>query len=142
MGQLDGKSAVITGAASGIGRATALLFAAEGAHVTLGDWNAEPLDALSAEIRDRGGSVVARRTDVSKRADAQALVSAAVEAFGGLDVCVNNAGIGLYNTTLEQTQEDDWDRVLAVNLKGVYLVCTSSRKPPSPTCAPGVAAPS
>ncbi len=122
MGQLDGKVALITGAASGIGRATAFLFSAEGAQLALGDWQVEPLEAVAGEIRSRGGKVVARRTDVSKRADAQALVAAAVEAFGGLDVVVNNAGIGLYNTTLEQTTEDDWDRVMAVNLKGVYLV--------------------
>jgi NAD(P)-dependent dehydrogenase (short-subunit alcohol dehydrogenase family) len=120
--QLDGKITVITGAGSGIGRATALLFAAEGARLALGDWNVESLDAVAAEIREQGGDVVARRTDVSKRDDAQALVEGAVAAFGGLDICVNNAGIGLYNTTLEQTQEDDWDRVMAVNLKGVYLV--------------------
>jgi NAD(P)-dependent dehydrogenase (short-subunit alcohol dehydrogenase family) len=122
MGQLDGKVALITGAASGIGRATAFLFSAEGARLALGDWQAEPLEVVAGEIRSRGGKVVARRTDVSKRADAQALVTAAVEAFGGLDVVVNNAGIGLYNTTLEQTSEDDWDRVMAVNLKGVYLI--------------------
>ncbi|MBI3971649.1 MAG: SDR family oxidoreductase [Chloroflexi bacterium] len=122
MGQLDGKIALITGAASGIGRATAALFAAEGAQVALGDWHEDQLEAITRQIRDRGGQVAARRTDVSKRADAQALVTAAIEAFGGLDVVVNNAGIGLYNTTLEQTAEDDWDRVMAVNLKGVYLV--------------------
>ena len=122
MGQLDGKSAVVTGAASGIGRATALLFAAEGARVAVGDWDDEGLQALASEVRDRAGRVVAKKTDVSKRGDAQALVSAAVDEFGGLDLCINNAGIGLYNTTLEQTQEDDWDRVMAVNLKGVYLV--------------------
>lgn len=122
MGQLERKIVVLTGAASGIGRATALLFAAEGAQLALGDWNAESLAGVADEIRTGGGQVVARSTDVSRRADAQALVTAAVEAFGGLDVLVNNAGIGLYNTTLEQTQEDDWDRVLAVNLKSVYLV--------------------
>ena len=129
MGQLDGKIAVITGAASGIGRATAILFAQEGAQVALGDWNADGLASVEREIRDAGGPspvgiplVVTRRTDVSKRADAQALIAAAVETFGGLDAVANVAGIGLYNTTLEQTQEDDWDRVMAVNLKGVYLV--------------------
>jgi NAD(P)-dependent dehydrogenase (short-subunit alcohol dehydrogenase family) len=122
MGQLEGKVAVITGAASGIGRATARLFAAEGARVALGDWQAGPLEALAGEIRDGGGQVVARPADVSRRDEAQALVRAAADAFGGLDVAVNNAGIGLYNTTLEATAEDDWDRIMAVNLKGVYLV--------------------
>ncbi|MGH2354079.1 MAG: SDR family NAD(P)-dependent oxidoreductase [Chloroflexota bacterium] len=122
MGQLDGKIAVITGAASGIGRAVSLLFAAEGAKVALGDWSEDQLQAVAAQVRDRGGQVVACRTDVSKRADAQALVATAGEVFGGLDVVANVAGIGLYNTTLEDTQEDDWDRVMAVNLKGVYLI--------------------
>ncbi len=122
MGQLEGKIAVITGAASGIGRATALLFALEGASVALGDTGEEGLETVAQEIRDGGGKAVARRTDVSKRADAQALIDAAVEAFGGLDIAANVAGIGLYNTTLEQTQEEDWDRVMGVNLKGVYLI--------------------
>ncbi|HEX2325409.1 MAG TPA: SDR family NAD(P)-dependent oxidoreductase, partial [Chloroflexota bacterium] len=103
MGQLEGKVAVITGAASGIGRATARLFAAEGARVALGDRQAGPLEALAGEIRDGGGQVVARPADVSRRDEAQALVRAAADAFGGLDVAVNNAGIGLYNTTLEAT---------------------------------------
>lgn len=122
MGQLDGKIAVITGAASGIGRATALLFAQQGAKVALGDANQVELEAVSRQVGDGGGQVVSRRTDVSKKADAQALVQAAVDAFGGLDTVANVAGIGLYNTTLEDTEEDDWDRVMAVNLKGVYLV--------------------
>jgi NAD(P)-dependent dehydrogenase (short-subunit alcohol dehydrogenase family) len=122
VGQLDGKIAVITGAASGIGRATALLFSKEGAQVALGDSNAEALEQTAKEIRAAGGAVVARPTDVSRRADAQALVAAAVGTFGGLDVAANVAGIGLYNTTLEDTREEDWDRVMAVNLKGVYLV--------------------
>jgi NAD(P)-dependent dehydrogenase (short-subunit alcohol dehydrogenase family) len=122
MGQLDGKIAVITGAASGIGRAAARLFAREGAQVALGDRNADDLEETAQEIRAAGGAVVARPTDVSLRADAAALVAAAVETFGGLDVAANVAGIGLYNTTLEDTREEDWDRVMAVNLKGVYLV--------------------
>jgi NAD(P)-dependent dehydrogenase (short-subunit alcohol dehydrogenase family) len=122
MGQLDGKIAVITGAASGIGRATAILFAQEGARVALGDWDADGLAGVEREIRDSGGRAVTRRTDVSRRAEAQALIAAAVEAFGGLDVVANVAGVGLYNTTLEQTREEDWDRVMAINLKGVYLV--------------------
>jgi NAD(P)-dependent dehydrogenase (short-subunit alcohol dehydrogenase family) len=122
MGQLDGKAAVITGAASGIGRATAVLFAREGAKVALGDRHEVGLETVTRQIRDAGGEAVARPTDVSKRADAQALVDAAVQAFGGLDAVANVAGIGLYNTTLEETKEDDWDRVMAINLKGVYLV--------------------
>lgn len=122
MGQLEHKVALVTGAASGIGRATALLFATEDARVALGDRQSAELDAVAEEIRAAGGEVLARRTNVSRRDEAQALVAAAVETFGGLDVVVNNAGIGLFNTTLEQTAEDDWDRVMAVNLKSVYLV--------------------
>ena len=122
MGQLDGKIAVITGAASGIGKATALRFAKEGAKVALGDANEVGLEAVARQVRDDGGDVVSRRTDVAKKADAQALIQVAVDAFGGLDAVANVAAIGLYNTTLEDTREDDWDRVMAVNLKGVYLV--------------------
>jgi NAD(P)-dependent dehydrogenase (short-subunit alcohol dehydrogenase family) len=122
MGQLDGKVAVITGAASGIGRATAALCAQEGARLALGDLNPHELEAISSQVQESGGAAVSRVTDVAKRADAQALVQAAVDTYGRLDVVANVAGIGLYNTTLEDTSEEDWDRVMAVNLKGVYLV--------------------
>ena len=118
MGRLDGKVALVTGAASGIGRVAAELFAAEGARVMVAD-------VVDADLGDGTGDRVAYvRADVSKAADAERMVRATVEAFGGLHVLYNNAGVLPPDDggTLD-TPEDTWDRVMAVNLKGVWLSC-------------------
>ncbi len=121
MGSADGRRAIVTGAASGIGRATAELLAAEGAAVVLADVNAEAGEAAAAGIRDRGGRAVFVRCDVTSSADCAATVRTAVEAFGGLDILCNNAGI-IRRADVVETTEDEWARVMAVNVTSVFLM--------------------
>ena len=118
-GRLDGKVAVITGAASGIGRASARRFAAEGAHVVVADLDKDGGTALAEEI---GGLFV--HADVTDADDVQGMYAAAVERFGGLDVCFNNAGISPPDDdSILETELDAWRRVQEVNLTSVYLCC-------------------
>ncbi len=114
------KTAVVTGAATGIGAATALAFGAEGAQVVLADINQAALDECVAEIQADGGKALAVQADVSRSSQVQRMVDAAVEAFGGIDCLVASAGIQTYGTVVS-TDEDIWDRTLAINAKGVYL---------------------
>lgn len=122
MGKLDNKIALITGGGSGIGRATSILFAGEGASVAIADWSEDQAQAVVAEITSKGGKAVAIRTDVSKAADAERMVAATVRHFGRLDILYNNAGIG-FARPLHKMTEDEWDRVVDVDLKGVFLGC-------------------
>ena len=124
MGRLDGKVSLITGAASGMGRVAAGLFAAEGSRVVLSDLIEEAGERAAGEIRAAGGEAAFVRADVSRAADAEAMVRFAVETFGGLHVLYNNAGVFLADDggTVE-TPEEVWDRVIAINLKGVWLGC-------------------
>jgi len=121
MDKLKGKVAVITGAASGIGRATAALFAGEGAAVVIGDLNAEGGEAGVRECKENGGRAVFQRTNVTAEAEVRAMVARAVEEFGGLDVIYNNAGVGGALGPLEEITVENWDRSLAVLLRGVFL---------------------
>ncbi|HYM31895.1 MAG TPA: glucose 1-dehydrogenase [Candidatus Cybelea sp.] len=120
MDRLKGKVALITGAASGIGRATAALFAREGAKVVLTDLDGKAGEAVAADIAKSGGETLFLKHDATNEADWQRVVAAAISAFGRLDALVNNAGIGLAKSLLETTV-DDWRRVMAVNLEGVFL---------------------
>jgi NAD(P)-dependent dehydrogenase (short-subunit alcohol dehydrogenase family) len=117
MGKLDGKVALITGAGSGIGEAMAHLFAAEGARVIVSD-----VDEAAAARVASGISGQALAADVSRAADVQGMVGRAIELWGQLDVLCNNAGIGVA-AVCHETSEEDWDRVMAVDLKGVFLGC-------------------
>jgi len=119
--RLAGKTALITGGGTGIGRACALLFAREGAKVALAGRRAEPLAAIASEIRNSGGEALAVTCDVAKSADVERAVRSAVTRFGRLDIVVNSAG-ALLVATAEETSETDWDRLLAINLKGTFLV--------------------
>jgi NAD(P)-dependent dehydrogenase (short-subunit alcohol dehydrogenase family) len=124
MDRLDGKVALITGAASGIGRVAALLFAQEGASVVVADVTDETGERTAEEIRGAGGRAIYVRADVSRASDAEAMVNAAVEAFGGIHVLYNNAGVFPEDDgSVIETPERTWDRVMAINLKGVFLGC-------------------
>ncbi len=116
--KLEDKVAIVTGAASGFGRAIAELFALEGARVVAADINGEGVRELAAGF---GNSVVAVACDVSRKADVDAMVRVATEAFGGLDIMVNNAGITHRNQTLLEVGEAEFDRIYAVNVKSIYL---------------------
>ncbi len=120
--RLAGKVSVITGAGSGIGRAAALLFGREGARVVAADIVPPAAQETARMIRDAGGEATAVAVDVTRAASVQGMVAAALEAYGRLDVLVNNAGYG-FAATVEETEEAAWDRLMAVNLKGVYLGC-------------------
>jgi NAD(P)-dependent dehydrogenase (short-subunit alcohol dehydrogenase family) len=119
VGSLDGRVAVITGAGRGLGREHALLFAAEGARVVVNDLGAVAEETAS-EIRGTGGEAIASNHDITDWEGGQALIAAAVEGFGGLDVLVNNAGI-LRDRMLVSMSEDEWDSVVDVHLKGHFV---------------------
>jgi NAD(P)-dependent dehydrogenase (short-subunit alcohol dehydrogenase family) len=121
-GRLQAKSCVITGAALGIGRATAIRFAQEGARLVVTDIQEAPLNALAAELRGAGAEVEAVVGDVSAPEDARRMIGAAVDRYGRLDVLVANAGILPLGDVLESTVED-WERVMAVDGRGMWLTC-------------------
>ena len=121
MGKLDQKVALITGAGSGIGRASALLFAREGARVVAADLNRAGAETTAREIGDAGGSALAIEVDVSRADSVRAMMDATGERFGRLDVLFNNAGIGGPLAAFADYSEADFERVVAVNLKGVFL---------------------
>lgn len=120
-GILDGKVALITGAGSGIGRATSKIFAREGARLVLADVvEAGGIETL-AMINNAGAEGIFVRTDVSKSGDVDTVVARAVETFGRLDCAFNNAGIGGSSALTHECSEADWNRVIAINLTGVWL---------------------
>ena len=121
--RLDNKVALITGGGAGIGRATAVLFAKEGAKVVISDLNEGDAAESARQIKSDGGEATLVVGDVSSSADAERMVEAAKRAYGRLDVLVNSAGISGRNAAPEEaTHEQIWDRVMDVNLKGTYLV--------------------
>ena len=118
--RLEGKVAIITGATFGIGRATAQLFAREGAKVVAVGRTAEAGESLIEEIRSDGGQATFVRTDVSDSGDVQRMIATAVNSYGKLDVLFNNAGIVTWGKLADELEED-WDRCIDINLKGVFL---------------------
>ena len=127
MGRLEGKVAAITGGASGIGEATARRFAAEGAAVALADIDAERGRTVAREIEGAGGRALFVETHAGREADAVRFVRAARERWGRLDALVNNAGMRLYQTVVDASEES-WDAILAVNVKG-YAFCAKAAIP-------------
>jgi len=122
---IENKVVVITGASSGIGRATAKLLAERGAFVVLGARRLEPLRTVADEILASGGRVALKQTDVRQRADLDALMSLAVNEGGKLDVIVNNAGVGPISR-FDALQVDDWDLMIDVNLRGTLYGIAAS----------------
>jgi NAD(P)-dependent dehydrogenase (short-subunit alcohol dehydrogenase family) len=122
MSRLEGKSCVITGAAFGIGKATARRFAEEGARLVVTDIQEEPLRALADELRQGGAEVEAVVGDVSEPEDARSKIRTAVDCYGRLDVLVANAGIIPLNDVLA-TSVEEWDQVMAVDGRGMWLTC-------------------
>jgi len=120
--QLDGKTALITGGAGGIGRATALLFASEGAGVGIVDLNQEQGQEVAREISIAGGRAIFESADVTRPADCRRVVERIVHEFGGIHILFNNAGI-IRRASVVEISEEDWDAVMAVNVKSIFLMC-------------------
>ena len=118
--RLDGKTALVTGAGSGIGKSIAETYAREGARVTIADLN---LDAAQEIARGIGNNAIAVRCDVTRKAEIAAAVKETIAAFGALDILVNNAGATHVNKPMMEISEDEYDRVFAVNVKGLFQFC-------------------
>jgi NAD(P)-dependent dehydrogenase (short-subunit alcohol dehydrogenase family) len=120
--QLEGKSVVITGSGSGVGRASALLFAAEGARVTCADVQDDWVKETVRQIEDAGGTAQAQVCNVTVESDVQAAIAAAVDSYGRLDVMFNNAGVSTPRPGMlfEEHTDADWDRLFDINLRGVF----------------------
>ena len=120
-GVLKDKVGLVTGAGSGIGQMTALSFAKEGARVVVADIDVDAGQKTLQQIEAQGGQAICIRCDVSKADDAEAMVNETVKRYGQLDCAFNNAGISHGKTKMHDMQESDWDRVMDINLKGVWL---------------------
>ncbi|MDR3687110.1 MAG: SDR family oxidoreductase [Coriobacteriia bacterium] len=116
--RLEGKVAVITGAASGMGQAMAQLFSAEGAKIVAADWHQESLDAVVAEIKAAGGEIVGVQGNVALKADCERVIDTAVATYGGLDVLCNNAGVMDQFQPVGELDDDVYERVMSINING------------------------
>ena len=121
--RFDGRTVIVTGAGSGFGEAIATRFAREGARVVLADVNEENGRRVASAIAAEGGTARFVRTDVSRSAEVKAMIDLALSAFGGLDVLVNNAGFSHRTMPLWELPEEEYERVFATNVRGVYLGC-------------------
>jgi NADP-dependent 3-hydroxy acid dehydrogenase YdfG len=122
MGSLDGMVAIVTGGGSGIGRETALMLAAEGAHVVVSGRRQAPLDETVAAVLRAGGQAAARVADMESATDPAALAEWTIRTFGRVDILINNAGHSSTVRAIRWVRKDDWDSVIAANLTGVYLI--------------------
>lgn len=121
--ELKGKTAIVTGAGRGIGEGIARVLAREGANVVLTARKMDDIAAVAKQIASLGGKALPVTADSSKKADVQAMAAATIQQFGAIDILVNNAGIEAPPSLLQDISEEQWDRVLNVNLKGVFLCC-------------------
>jgi NAD(P)-dependent dehydrogenase (short-subunit alcohol dehydrogenase family) len=123
--RLDGKIAVITGGASGIGRGIALCMAREGANIIIPELNLEGAQQVADEAKAMGREALAVKTDVTKRADVEAMVKQSLDTFAQIDILVNNAGIFGKRAGMPflNNEEEDWDQILAVNIKSHFIIC-------------------
>jgi len=119
--KLKDKVAIVTGGGSGLGRASSILFAREGARVVVADIAAEDAEKTVRMIKEVGADAVPCRVDITRGADCEGMVATAAESYGRLDILLNNAGIGGAMARLADLAEEDWNRVMAVNLSGVFL---------------------
>jgi len=126
---MKGRVAIITGAAQGIGKSIAILFAAEKMNVVVADIKKGLGEGTVQEIKQAGGQALFVEADVSQKADADRMVAETLKEFGRLDILVNNAGINYLTPILEEVNEEEWDRVLAVNVKGVYFCMSAAVDP-------------
>ncbi len=122
--KLENRIAIITGGGRGIGRATALSFANEGADIVLAARTETEINSVAEEIKDMGRKTLPIVTDVQLKSDVESMVNKAFTAFGKIDILVNNAGVAIHNP-IPNIREEDWDLTMAVNLKGVFL-CTQA----------------
>lgn len=121
MGKLEDKTAIVTGASSGIGKGIAKDFAEEGANVVVSDVDVESGEKVVGEIEDSGGSAIFVKTDVSDEEDVDELVEKTLSEYSKIDILVNNAGVYIQKPITEM-ETDEWDKVIDVNLKGVFLM--------------------
>jgi len=124
--ELEGKVAIITGAAGGIGSATSSVLAEAGARVVLADLPGTPVEEVAASLRSAGLEAISKECDVTDAADVQALIRAATDTFGGIDVLDNNAGATSFHgvdTTITDLDPEVWDRIIAINSRGPMLAC-------------------
>lgn len=128
MGRLDGKIAVVTGANSGIGKATALRLAAEGAALVLAARRLEKLRDVERIIKDSGGRAISVHADVGIRADCDEIIESAVREYGRIDILVNNAGVADKNIPITRCTDEWWDQICRINQSSVFYICRAALK--------------